>query len=105
MVKNLYNDIPAILPEELIETITQSNTVRIERIVSDGHCSETNFWYDQKESEFVVLLSGSAVLQYEADDSFQELAVGDYVLIPPHCRHRVEATDSENKTVWLAVFF
>ena len=30
------------------------------------------------------------------------LAPGDYVLIPPHVRHRVEWTDADEPTVWLA---
>ena len=31
------------------------------------------------------------------------LAPGDYVEIPPHVRHRVEWTDADEPTVWLAV--
>jgi cupin 2 domain-containing protein len=31
------------------------------------------------------------------------LAPGDWVEIPPHVRHRVEWTDSDELTVWLAV--
>jgi cupin 2 domain-containing protein len=28
---------------------------------------------------------------------------GDYVNLPAHCRHRVEWTDPERETVWLAL--
>ena len=31
------------------------------------------------------------------------LAPGDYIEIPPHVRHRVEWTDADWPTVWLAV--
>jgi len=33
------------------------------------------------------------------------LEEGDYVHIRPHVRHRVEWTDPEQETVWLAVHY
>jgi quercetin dioxygenase-like cupin family protein len=30
---------------------------------------------------------------------------GDFVLIPPHRKHRVFSTSMKEPTVWLAVFF
>ena len=91
------------LPEELTETLAASQHVRIERIVSTGHSSPPGFWYDQEEYEWVVVLRGYAILEFE--DRKQHLAVGDYVLIPPHQKHRVLATTNIAPTVWLAVFF
>jgi cupin 2 domain-containing protein len=29
---------------------------------------------------------------------------GDYVLIEPHCRHRVAWTHATEQTVWLAIY-
>ncbi|MEN8193953.1 MAG: cupin domain-containing protein [Bacteroidota bacterium] len=101
---NIFKDIPQYLPEELFETIAQSENVKIERIVSDGHCSPLNFWYDQDQNEFVILLQGNAVLEFE-DGSKLELNDGDYHLIPAHKKHRVAFTDTSTKTVWLAVFY
>ena len=77
--------------------------VRIERIVSTGHSSPPGFWYDQNESEWVVLLHGEAILEFE--DEKRHMVPGDYVLIPPHCKHRVYSTSMKEPTVWLAVFF
>jgi cupin 2 domain-containing protein len=33
------------------------------------------------------------------------LSPGDHVIIPAHVRHRVEWTDAEHPTVWLAVHY
>ena len=40
---NLFENIPKNFPQELIEIIVQSESFRIERIVSDGHTSPPNF--------------------------------------------------------------
>jgi len=100
---NLYADLPTLLPEELIDKIVDSKEVRIERVVSTGHTSPPGFWYDQPESEWVVVLQGEATLAFE--DETRILKPGDYVLIPPHRKHRVHSTSTKEQTVWLAVFF
>jgi cupin 2 domain-containing protein len=33
------------------------------------------------------------------------MKAGDYVEIPAHTRHRVEWTDPDEDTVWLAVYY
>jgi len=101
--ENIFNRIPASLPVELIETLAVSPDVRIERIVSAGHASPEGFWYDQEQDEWVLLVSGSAVLAFE--DKLVELKPGDHLLIPSHQRHRVESTSPTEKTIWLAVHF
>ncbi len=100
---NLFADIPDALPEELVDVLAENDPVRIERIVSDGHASPADFWYDQDQHEWVLLLSGSAVLAFE--DHAIELNPGDHVLIPAHQRHRVDSTSATEKTIWLAVFY
>ncbi|WP_432722615.1 cupin domain-containing protein [Jeongeupia wiesaeckerbachi] len=100
---NLFENLPVALPGELFETLARSKSVRIERIVSHGQVSPDGFWYDQAESEWVVVLQGSARLRFD-DEAFETvLNTGDYLLIAPHRRHRV--TFTEAPTVWLAVFF
>ena len=100
---NLFENIPDDLPEELVEVLAQGSHVRIERIVSDGHTSPDGFWYDQDENEWVVLLAGSAMLEFE--DRTLEMMPGDHVLIPAHEKHRVASTSKIEKTIWLAVFY
>ncbi len=103
-ITNLFADIPDDLPEELVETLLRSGAVRIERIVSKGHRSSDGFWYDQDQCEWVVLLKGKARLQFEGGEAL-ELGPGDYLTIPAHRRHRVEWTDPDTETVWLAVHY
>lgn len=101
---NLFAGIPAELPEELVETLlnTGASSFRIERIVSLGHVSPAGFWYDQPTDEWVLLLSGSARLQFEGEEPV-ELVPGAYLKIPAHWRHRVEWTDPAYPTIWLAI--
>ena len=102
---NLFNDIPSTLKEELFQTLAESGGARIERIVSEGHATPKGEWYDQKWDEWVLLVSGAATLQFDGDAGPLVLRPGDHVMIPAGCRHRVERTDSGEKTVWLAVHF
>ena len=77
--------------------------VRIERIVSTGQSSPPGFWYDQPQCEWVVLLQGAARLRFEDESAARTLAPGDYLEIAPHRRHRVEWTQADPPTMWLAV--
>jgi cupin 2 domain-containing protein len=104
-MKNLFVDIPEKLKEELIETVLQAPGFRIERIVSQGHCSPEGFWYDQNEKEWVILLKGSAGLHFDDKEDVFVLNPGDYLHINRHQRHRVEWTDPEQETIWLAVHY
>lgn len=103
--RNLFADIPAELPRELVEILADSPAVTIERIVSRGHASPDNFWYDQDKNEFVILLSGRAEILFQDAPEATLLAAGDYLYIPARCRHRVQWTDPKQETVWLAVHY
>lgn len=104
--QNLFNDIPvATLREEFFETLAESDAVRIERIVSEGHTTPPGEWYDQELDEWVLLVSGGATLRFEGDSAPLILGPGDHVLIPAGSRHRVERTEPGQKTVWLAVHY
>lgn len=80
------------------------SAVKIERIVSQGHVTPKDEWYDQDQSEWVIVLQGQAVLSFQDRDDMH-LNAGDYVCIPAHVRHRVSWTLPDADTVWLAVFF
>ena len=102
--KNLLDNLPSELPEELVSTLVKNRHVRVERIVSTGHSSPTDFWYDQDEHEWVLLLKGEATLLFE-DGRLVSMQTGDHVLIPAHEKHRVQWTQPDEATVWLAVFY
>lgn len=104
-MNNLFAEIPASLPDELVQTLAESAAVRIERIVSHGHASPAGFWYDQPQREWVVLLRGAARLIFEQDARLVEMRPGDWISIAAHARHRVESTDPHEPTIWLAVHF
>jgi cupin 2 domain-containing protein len=105
LMRNLFADIPEHLRDELIETILQTSSFYVERIVSRGHCSPAGFWYDQDENEWVILLKGSAHLRFDDQKDVIILKSGDYLHIDRHQRHRVEWTDPEQETIWLAVHY
>lgn len=89
-------------PTEWVEALVQGRGALIERIVSCGHRTPEGQWYDQARDEWVVLLQGAARLGY-ADGTTRELRAGDWLLIPAHCRHRVEQTSTDPPCIWLAV--
>ncbi|MDO9492410.1 cupin domain-containing protein [Acetobacterium sp.] len=98
---NIY-EIPGFpIDEELISVLEQNERVRIERIVSTGQKSD---WYDQAETEFVILLEGRARLVFE-DDNTITLEKGDTLIIPPHQKHRVADTSVDPPCIWLCVFY
>ncbi len=101
---NIFNDIPQKSAEEIFETLVKAGDVRIERIISTGQSSPENFWYDQNENEFVILLEGSAQLKFD-DGEIIDLKKGAWTFIPAHKKHRVEKTDEKTPSVWLAFFW
>jgi cupin 2 domain-containing protein len=104
-VANLFQDIPANLPTEIVESLVASGNVRIERIVSKGQHSPPGFWYDQAENEWVLLVKGEAKLRFEAGNEIIHLTAGMHVNITAHQKHRVEWSSEHEETIWLAVFY
>ncbi len=100
-VKNVFENLPKT-SKEIVENIVKKGCVRIERIVSNGDSSEEGFFYDQDEYEFVMLVQGRATLFFESD-GYVELKRGDYLIIEPHKKHRVESTSKD--AIWLCVFY
>lgn len=104
-MKNIYKTEGKPLEEELIEELVAKGSFRLERIISRGHTTPEGEWFDQNRDEWVVLLKGGAVLNIEGKDDTLEMKPGDYIHIPAHIRHRVEWTDPEKETVWLALHY
>ncbi len=104
MAGNLFAALP-VTPEaaERLETLLDRPGLRIERIVSTGQASPAGFWYEQADAEWVVLLSGEALLRFEDETEARRLHAGDWLYIEPGRRHRVDGTDPVAATVWLAV--
>lgn len=103
-LRNIFSGISYFVQDEISETLLKTEAFKLERIVSSGQRTPEGEWYDQDMDEWVILLSGSAGLLFEDEEVFI-MNAGDYVHIEPHQRHRVEWTDPEEKTVWLALHF
>ncbi len=100
-VTNLFTPIPKTIPEELFDTLLETEHCKLERILSLGQATPPGQWYDQAWGEWVLLLRGRAGLRF-AGEEIQALGSGDYLWIPAHHRHRVEWTSSDEPAVWLA---
>ena len=103
-LNNIYDLIPDDLSTEKFETLIDHAKLRIERIVSRGHHSPESGWYDQDDNEWVIVLSGEAVLRFESGDTVH-LKSGDYINIEAHQKHKVEWTLPDIETIWLAVHY
>jgi len=99
-VKNLFTELPAGVAGEDALTLLENRHAKISRIVSYSYSNPDGFWYDQADDEWVIVLRGSAALEF-ADGEIVELAAGDYLTIERQVRHRVARTSAE--TIWLAV--
>ena len=102
---NLFRPAPGTAAGAVFETLLESPGFTLERIVSGGQATPAGEWLRQDRAEWVVVLAGRATLRFESEASARPLAPGDYVLIPPGCRHRVEWTDPAETTVWLALHY
>ncbi|WP_296660845.1 cupin domain-containing protein [Paraburkholderia sp.] len=103
---NLFVGIEHEATDERFDRLVTRRGLVIERIISTGQANPDGFWYDDPREEWVVVLTGAAALQFEADMPVRrQLLPGDYVHIPAHCRHRVAWTDETVPTVWLTVYF
>ena len=104
-INNFFAKIPENLEEEYFEVILKSEHFILERIVSEGQATPKGTWLYEETNEWVLLLSGSAKLQFKSDGHMQTLHPGDYLTIPASTYHRVERTDQNKKTVWLALHY
>ncbi len=101
---NIFDKIPQELKFEVFESLVDTANIKIERIISKGQKSPKDGWYDQDKNEWVMVLRGEAVLLFE-DKSSVRLKDGDYLNIEAHKKHRVDWTDPNRETIWLAVYY
>lgn len=101
--RNIYS-LPEHIREddEVFERLAEGKYITIERIVSAGHATPENEWYDQDRDEWVVLVRGDALIRF-ADMNEVHLKEGDYIFIPAHRKHRVIFTSTHPACMWLAV--
>ncbi|MEH6347122.1 MAG: cupin domain-containing protein [Bermanella sp.] len=104
VMKNLLESIPTDLSSEVFETLAQGSNIKIERIISKGHSTPNEQWYDQDQDEWVMVLQGHGILEFESGETL-EMKTGDSINIAAHKKHKVKWTDPKQETIWLAVFY
>ena len=99
-VRNLFSTALPDTGGEVFQKLLEGGAFRLESITSRETASDEGFWYDQPESEWVVLVRGTAALEFEGGLK-SNLVTGDYLLIPQGCSHRVSMVSED--AVWLAL--
>lgn len=100
---NIFDEIPVDKSEEKFFEIFKDEKIKIEKIVSNGQKSPQDFWYEQEKNEFVLILEGFAIVEFE--DFEVELKKGDCLNIKAYQKHRVKFTSLDETTIWFAVFY
>ena len=86
--------------KEIVEILKKNENVRIEKIISTG---QTTDWMEQEEEEFVMLIQGEAIIEYE--NKTQELRARDTVIIKKNEKHRVVYTSKNPCCIWICIFY
>ncbi|BAK74675.1 cupin domain-containing protein [Arcobacter sp. L] len=100
---NIFDEIPIDKSEEKFFEIFKNEKIKIEKIVSNGQNSPEDFWYEQEQSEYILLLEGFTILEF--GDFEVELKKGDCLNIKAMQKHRVKFTSQTEPTIWFAVFY
>ena len=100
VVRNLFAQTASPNGEEIIRPLLDGKSFRLESIHSYGQPTPKGSWYDQDTEEWVLLVQGSAVLEFEGEGML-ELKSGDYLVIPLHSRHRVDFASPD--AIWIAL--
>ena len=86
--------------KEIVEILKENENVKIEKIISTGQTTE---WMEQEKEEFVMLIQGEAIIEYE--NKKQELSAGDTVIIKKNEKHRVAYTSENPCCIWICIFY
>lgn len=104
MTDNLFADLPAFdSSDEQFTRLLAEPGLLIECIVSTGQASPPDFWYEQAQAEWIVLLRGEALLRFADEADARRLRPGDCLDIAAGRKHRVDWTQPGTHTVWLAI--
>jgi cupin 2 domain-containing protein len=68
-VKNIFNATGGAPGTEDFLTLLESEGVKVQRIVSHGSSTPENEWYDQAYPEWVLVVRGYAVLEFEGAEA------------------------------------
>lgn len=100
---SLFDDVHPQADEEEFRTLLARPGLKVERIVSTGQCGPPGFWCDQAWDEWVLVMFGAAVVEFDDGKPPRTLKPGDYLHIAAGRRHRVAWTEPDQPTIWLAI--
>lgn len=100
---NLFDLSGSGIDKEKFDTLLSKDNVTIERIISHAQSTPEGEWYDQTWDEWVIVIEGKAGLLFFGEEDVITLNKGDSIFLPAHQKHRVEWTDLQGPTIWLAV--
>jgi len=99
---NLLSPTPGSSGEETCATLLRHPSFTLEHLVSHAASSPDGFWYDSERAEWVLLLRGEADLRFESGETL-EITAGHSLIIPAHCRHRIDRTSPD--ALWLTLHY
>jgi cupin 2 domain-containing protein len=102
-IDNFTYEKPSGLIGERNVMLFENDKIKIEKIISEGFKSKKDFWYDQSESEYIYILQGIGILQFENKKKLKIKKSGSF-LIEPHIKHRIYKTSKKPPCVWLCMF-
>ena len=76
-IKNIFSNIPESIHDELFEDIISTENFRIKRIISSGHTTPKDKWYNQDKNEWVIVLKGNAELLFVEGNQIIKMKEGD----------------------------
>ena len=100
-VTNLYISNQRLAGREELHSLVETEGARLDYIVSHGNPSPEGFWYDQDRPEWVLLVKGTALLEFE--EGTLHLCAGDTLTIAAHQKHRVVEVSEDS--IWLALHY
>lgn len=101
-MENIFHKLPLDPCDEEFTDLLVRPGLRVERIVSMGNATPAGEWLEQAWDEWVLVLTGAAGVTIEGEET-QRLSRGHFMFIPANKRHRVEWTDGNQATLWIAV--
>lgn len=87
---------------EFFETLIDSKNIKIERIVSKGNSDSPDFWYNQQQDEWVILIQGTAKIAFENEETISIVA-GEHLFIPKFKKHKIVETSTQPECIWIGV--
>lgn len=72
-------------------------------VLNESSPSASDFWYNQPQYEWVIVLKWVARLEFE--DGMVAMMPGDFLDIPAFKNHRVDWTTLDGPAMWLGAFY